>query len=83
MDPVQVFVLAVLQGLLEFLPISSSGHLIVVPALLGWSDQGLGFDIAVHVGTLAAVVIYFRREIVGLGETGGSLTGSPRRRRTG
>ena len=66
MDPVQVFVLAVLQGLVEFLPISSSGHLIVVPALLGWPDQGLGFDIAVHVGTLAAVVIYFRREIVDL-----------------
>ncbi len=67
MDPVQVFVLAVLQGLVEFLPISSSGHLIIVPALLGWRDQGLGFDIAVHVGTLAAVVIYFRREIVDLG----------------
>jgi len=66
-DPVQVFVLAVLQGLVEFLPISSSGHLIVVPALLGWPDQGLGFDIAVHVGTLGAIVIYFRREIVDLG----------------
>lgn len=62
-----MFVLAVLQGLVEFLPISSSGHLIIVPALLGWRDQGLGFDIAVHVGTLAAVVIYFRREIVDLG----------------
>ena len=67
MDPVQVFVLAVLQGLVEFLPVSSSGHLILVPALLGWPDQGLGFDIAVHVGTLAAVGIYFRRELVDLG----------------
>ena len=62
-----MFVLAVLQGLVEFLPISSSAHLILVPALLGWPDQGLGFDIAVHVGTLSAVVVYFRRELVGLG----------------
>ena len=62
-----MFVLAVLQGLVEFLPVSSSGHLILVPALLGWPDQGLGFDIAVHVGTLAAVGIYFRRELVDLG----------------
>ncbi len=66
MDPVQVVVLAVLQGLVEFLPISSSGHLILVPALLGWEDQGLAFDIAVHVGTLTAVVAYFRRELVDL-----------------
>ncbi len=66
MDPVQVFVLAVLQGLVEFLPISSSGHLILVPALLGWPDQGLPFDIAVHVGSLVAVVIYLRRELVSL-----------------
>ena len=68
MDPVHVFVLAVLQGLVEFLPISSSGHLILVPALLGWPDQGLGFDIAVHVGTLAAVVTYFRRELIDMGQ---------------
>ena len=67
MDPVQVFVLAVLQGLVEFLPISSSGHLILIPALLGWPDQGLGFDIAVHLGTLIAVVIYFRNDLVSLG----------------
>lgn len=63
MDLIQVLILAVLQGLVEFLPISSSGHLILVPALLGWSDQGLAFDIAVHVGTLAAVVFYFRRDL--------------------
>ena len=66
MDLVQVVVLAVLQGLVEFLPISSSGHLILVPALLGWPDQGLAFDIAVHVGTLAAVVFYFRRDLLDL-----------------
>lgn len=63
MDSVQVIVLALLQGLVEFLPISSSGHLILVPALAGWPDQGLGFDIAVHLGTLIAVVVYFRREL--------------------
>ncbi|MEJ2480047.1 MAG: undecaprenyl-diphosphate phosphatase [Acidihalobacter sp.] len=55
--------LAVLQGLTEFLPISSSAHLILTPRLLGWSDQGLAFDVAVHVGTLSAVVLYFRAEL--------------------
>jgi undecaprenyl-diphosphatase len=67
-DPVQVFVLAVLQGITEFLPISSSGHLILVPALLGWPDQGLGFDIAVHIGSLSAIVIYFRHDLLNLGQ---------------
>ena len=66
MDLVHVVVLAVLQGVVEFLPISSSGHLILVPALLGWPDQGLAFDVAVHLGTLSAVVVYFRRELVDL-----------------
>lgn len=64
MDLLHIIVLAVLQGIVEFLPISSSGHLILVPALLGWPDQGLAFDIAVHLGTLIAVVAYFRRDIV-------------------
>lgn len=66
MDLVHVVVLAVMQGIVEFLPISSSGHLILVPALLGWPDQGLAFDVAVHLGTLSAVVVYFRRELVAL-----------------
>lgn len=57
------FWLALLQGLTEFLPISSSAHLILVPRLLGWEDQGLAFDVAVHVGTLLAVVIYFRHDL--------------------
>jgi len=65
-DLIQVVVLAVLQGIVEFLPISSSGHLILVPALLGWPDQGLAFDVAVHFGTLTAVVVYFRRDLIGL-----------------
>ena len=58
----QVVVLAVVQGFTEFLPISSSAHLALAPWLLGWTDQGLTFDIALHFGTLAAVVIYFFRD---------------------
>lgn len=63
MDFTQALVLAIVQGLTEFLPVSSSGHLILVPALLGWEDQGLAFDVAVHVGTLIAVIAYFYKEI--------------------
>lgn len=59
-------VLAVVQGITEFLPVSSDGHLALVPWLFGWDDQGLAFDAALHLGTLGAVVIYFRREITGL-----------------
>lgn len=58
----QVVILAIVQGLTEFLPISSSAHLALAPWLLGWKDQGLTFDIALHFGTLAAVVIYFWRD---------------------
>jgi undecaprenyl-diphosphatase len=63
MDTLQAVILALVQGLTEFLPISSSAHLILVPRLLGWEDQGLAFDVAVHVGTLVAVVAYFRHEL--------------------
>ncbi|HBR96632.1 MAG TPA: undecaprenyl-diphosphatase [Gammaproteobacteria bacterium] len=63
MDLLHVVWLALLQGLTEFLPISSSAHLILAPALLGWADQGIAFDVAVHVGTLIAVVAYFRHDI--------------------
>ncbi|MAA63596.1 MAG: undecaprenyl-diphosphatase [Alteromonadaceae bacterium] len=59
----QTIVLSIIQGLTEFLPISSSAHLILPSQLLGWVDQGLAFDVAVHVGTLAAVVWYFRRDV--------------------
>ncbi|MDN6180235.1 MAG: undecaprenyl-diphosphate phosphatase [Halomonas subglaciescola] len=63
MDWLQVIVLAVVQGFTEFLPVSSSAHLILVPALTTWQDQGLAFDVALHMGSLLAVVTYFRREI--------------------
>ncbi len=56
-------ILALIQGITEFLPISSSGHLILFPTLTGETDQGLAIDVAVHVGTLAAVVLYFRRDV--------------------
>jgi undecaprenyl-diphosphatase len=62
-DSIQAVVLALVQGLTEFLPVSSSGHLILVPRFLGWPDQGLAFDVAVHMGTLVAVVVYFRKEL--------------------
>lgn len=63
MTMLEIVVLAIVQGLTEFLPISSSAHLILPSQVLGWQDQGLAFDVAVHVGTLAAVVQYFRREV--------------------
>ena len=63
MDTVQTILLSLLQGLTEFLPISSSAHLILMPRLLGWEDQGLAFDVAVHVGTLLAVMLYFREDV--------------------
>lgn len=66
METYQAIVLAIVQGLTEFLPISSSAHLILVPQLLGWRDQGLAFDVSVHVGTLVAVVWYFRDELIGM-----------------
>ena len=62
----QIIVLAVMQGVTEFLPISSSAHLILPSQILGWSDQGLAFDVAVHVGTLAAVIWYFRQTVTQL-----------------
>ncbi|MGH8135317.1 MAG: undecaprenyl-diphosphate phosphatase, partial [Steroidobacteraceae bacterium] len=76
MDPIHVIVLAIVQGLSEFLPISSSGHLILVPKILGWPDQGLAFDVAVHIGTVVAVVCYFRVQLMRMLRAWfGSITG--------
>ncbi|MES0372135.1 MAG: undecaprenyl-diphosphate phosphatase [Mariprofundaceae bacterium] len=66
MDAIQAMALALIQGLTEFLPISSSAHLALVPLLSEWPDQGLAFDCVVHLGTLTAVIIYFRTELSGM-----------------
>lgn len=62
----QAVVIALIQGITEFLPISSSAHLILVPVLTGWTDQGLDFDVVVHAGTLVAIVAYFRTELAAM-----------------
>ena len=62
MELYQVIVLAVIQGITEFLPVSSHAHLILAPMLFGWKDPGLAFDIALHAGTLAAVLLFFFRD---------------------
>jgi undecaprenyl-diphosphatase len=64
MDSLQAIVLAIVQGISEFLPVSSSGHLILVPRFLGWTDQGLAFDAAMHIGTLLAILLYFRKQLM-------------------
>jgi len=66
MDAAHAIWLAIVQGFTEFLPISSSGHLVLAPHVLGWPDQGLAFDVAVHLGTLVAVVLYFRVELTAM-----------------
>src|ERR671928_1984064 len=63
MDALQAIVLGVVQGLTEFLPISSTGHLRIVPAFLGWDDPGAAFTAVVQLGTMAAVLIYFRADL--------------------
>jgi undecaprenyl-diphosphatase len=76
--PFQAVVLGIVQGLTEFLPVSSSGHLILVPYFLHWPDQGLDFDVALNTGTLLAVVAYFHRDLRDL--VTGFFTGAPRSR---
>ncbi len=63
MDTIQILILSLVQGFTEFLPISSSAHLILTPRLLGYQDQGFAFDVAVHLGSLLAVIGYFRTDI--------------------
>ena len=62
MEIIQSIILGIIQGVTEFLPISSSGHLILIPNIFNWQDQGLAFDVALHWGTLFAVVVYFRKD---------------------
>lgn len=68
MSSVQWIVLAIIQGITEFLPISSSAHLILPSQILGWPDQGLAFDVAVHIGSLLAVVAYFWKTLVSIAQ---------------
>jgi len=73
LSPLHAIVLAIVQGVTEFIPVSSSAHLILVPYLLGWPDQGLAFDVACHLGTLLAALVYFRRDVIDLAK--GVFTG--------
>jgi undecaprenyl-diphosphatase len=82
----EVILLGIVQGLTEFLPVSSTAHLVVIPKLFGWPDPGLAYDIALHVGTLAAVLIYFFRDWIhilvnGLGMGSATSGGDPELRR--
>ena len=83
MPLIQIIVLALTQGLTEFLPVSSSAHLIVGSKVLGWPDQGLVFDVATHLGTLVAVFIYFRHELMDMTKAwlGPAVSESDRRHR--
>jgi undecaprenyl-diphosphatase len=69
--PLTLIVVALVQGITEFLPISSSAHLVLIHEIAGWPDQGLAIDVAAHVGSLVAVLVYFRRDIAGVG--GGAI----------
>ena len=81
MGTLHAFLLAIVQGLTEFLPISSSAHLVLLPIIMQWQDQGLVMDIAVHLGSLLAVVFYFRHDLIKLSSgwlqsLGGSKAGN-------
>jgi len=62
----QSLILGIVQGVTEFVPVSSSGHLVLLPYLAGWDEPGLAFDVALHLGTAAAVIVYFRAELLGM-----------------
>lgn len=78
-DWVQAIVLGIVQGLTEFIPVSSSAHLVLVPALAGWERHGLAFDVALHLGTLLALIVYYRRDLTGMVRALLSRTATPDR----
>jgi len=82
MSTLEAIVLGFVQGLTEFLPISSSGHLRIVPALLGWSDPGAGFTAVIQLGTMAAVLIYFRADLLQIARAWGQELRIPMGRRS-
>src|SRR3954453_1927418 len=69
MDALQAIVLGIVQGLTEFLPISSTAHLRIVPAFLGWEDPGAAFTAVIQLGTMAAVLLYFRADLLRIART--------------
>ena len=75
MSLIQQIILALVQGITEFLPISSSGHLILVPYFTDFADQGPLIDVAVHVGSLLAIILYFRKDVIGLARGGFASVG--------
>lgn len=80
MDLFQAIVLGLVQGLTEFLPISSSGHLRVVPAFAGWEDPGAAFTAVIQLGTMAAVVLYFREDLIAIARAWSGSLRDPSRR---
>ena len=64
MDITQIITLALIQGLTEFLPVSSSAHLVILPKFLDWPDQGLAFDVILHFATLCSIIFYYRSSLV-------------------
>lgn len=76
---VQALVLGMVQGLTEFIPVSSSAHLVLVPSLAGWERHGLAFDVALHLGTLAALVLYYRQDLCNMARSLIARTPSPER----
>ena len=81
MDAYQAIVLGIVQGLTEFLPVSSTGHLRIVPAFLGWEDPGSAFTAVTQLGTLAAVLIYFRADLWNIAAPGCAACRAPSARR--
>ena len=75
---IQALVLGIVQGLTEFLPVSSSAHLVIVPWLFGWQDPGLAFDVALHLGTLVALIVYYWRRWLSI--LASIFTGDPKER---
>ncbi|HEX7290605.1 MAG TPA: undecaprenyl-diphosphate phosphatase, partial [Conexibacter sp.] len=82
MNALQAIVEGVVQGLTEFLPISSTAHLRIVPALLGWDDPGAAFTAVVQLGTMAAVLLYFRADLWNIARAWLGGLRNPEQRRT-
>ncbi|HLG29969.1 MAG TPA: undecaprenyl-diphosphatase UppP, partial [Candidatus Brocadiales bacterium] len=74
----QAIILGIIQGLTEFLPISSTAHLILAPWIFGWNDPGLAFDVVLHLGTLTGIIIYFRKDFYGISQ--GMISGMTERK---